>query len=251
MQPTLQPRAVSSPFSGMMQPTPSRMTHPVVPPGQKITTDKEAFKNWMQIYPIYIDAKQPLKTGCRRIAREKSLWWPLSMEIAQAASALGFKVVHEAQASHPRDWDNPGRVRINWSEDGKRTNSQIKTKKHLLEIISGLIQQRRPELIPKPRNTRDDEMEGAKADPNAPSSSKTPPPSKHKKRKIHTPKPPRPHPPLAQRVSSLSPGIVSGVLIDAVKAGMDAMKQQQAETQNAAAAAGVGKGKRKVVRVRG
>jgi signal recognition particle subunit SRP19 len=49
----------------------------------------------------------------------------------------------------------------------------------------------------------------------------------------------------------MSPGVVSGVLIDAVKAGMDAMKQQNAEAQNAAAAAGVGKGKRKVLRVRG
>lgn len=94
-------------------------------------------------------------------------------------------------------------------------------------------------------------MEVAKLDPHAPSSSKVPPPSKHKQRMIHTPKPPKPYPPLAQRISAISPGIVSGVLIDSVKAGMDAMKQQQAETQNAAAAAGVGKGKRKVIRVRG
>ena len=54
--------------------------------------------SWLQIYPIYIDAKQPLKTGCRRIAREKSIWWPISIEIAQAASALGFKVIHEVSA---------------------------------------------------------------------------------------------------------------------------------------------------------
>ena len=129
--------------------------------------------------------------------------------------------------------------------------SSSRAEKQLLEAISGLIQQRRPELIPKPEHQRANETEGVKSDPRAPSSSKAPPPSKHKKRKIHTPKPPKPYPPLAQRVSGISPGIVSGVLIDAVKAGMDAMKQQQAEAQGAAAAAGVGKGKRKVLRVRG
>jgi signal recognition particle subunit SEC65 len=55
----------------------------------------------MQIYPIYIDAKKPFKTGCRRIAREKSVWWPLSLEIAQAASALGLNVVHEVRIYNP------------------------------------------------------------------------------------------------------------------------------------------------------
>ncbi|PVG04648.1 signal recognition particle, SRP19 subunit [Serendipita vermifera] len=228
-----------------------------IPPGGKVTTDKSLFKDWMQIYPIYIDAKQPLKRGCRRIAREKSVWWPMSTDIAQAASTLGFNVVHEAQASHPRDWDNPGRVRINWVQDGKRTKPQFKSRKELLETLAQIIQARRPELIPKPEqlNQGDPIDGGSKSTPQASSSSKIPAapaaPSKHKKRKIKCPKPPQPFPPLPQRVSGMSPALVSGVLIDAVKAGMDAMKQQQAEAQNAAAVAGVGKGKRKVLRVRG
>jgi len=125
------------------------------------------------------------------------------------------------------------------------------TEKQLLETISGMIQQRRPELVPKLEDQRAGDAEKARSGPPAASSSKAQLPSKHKKRKIHTPKPPKPYPPLTQRVSAVSPGIISGVLVDAVKAGMDAMKQQQAEAQNAAAAAGVGKGKRKVVRVRG
>ncbi|KAG8823881.1 signal recognition particle subunit [Serendipita sp. 399] len=228
----------------------SKVTLPGLPPGAQITTDKSQFKNWMQIYPIYIDAKRPFKTGYRRIAREKSVWWPLSIEIAQAASMMGFNVVHEAQASHPRDWENPGRVRINWKENGKLLKPQFKTKKQILEVISGIIQQRRPDLVPKPDISRVDKLEASPSVPQA-SSSKMQARPKHKPRKIHPPRPPKPHPPIAQRVSGLSPVVVSGVLIDAVKAGMDAMKQQQAEAQNAAAAAGVGKGKRKVVRVRG
>ena len=44
MQPTLQPRPTPSPFAGMMPSSQPRMTPPVVPPGHKLTTDKEAFK---------------------------------------------------------------------------------------------------------------------------------------------------------------------------------------------------------------
>ena len=59
------------------------------------------------------------------------------------------------------------------------------------------------------------------------------------------PAPPAPHPPLANRVSPYSPALVSGILVDAVKAGMNAPDPA------AAALGGGGKGKRKVVRVRG
>jgi signal recognition particle subunit SRP19 len=125
------------------------------------------------------------------------------------------------------------------------------SEKQLLEVIAGLIQQRRPELIPGTSPPKES-TEVAASEPHASSSSKPQrAPSKHQKRKIRTPAPPKPYPPLPQRLSALSPTLVSGVLIDAVKAGMDAMKQQQADAQGAAAAAGVGKGKRKVVRVRG
>jgi signal recognition particle subunit SRP19 len=127
--------------------------------------------------------------------------------------------------------------------------ADILSEKQLLEVIAGLIQQRRPELIPGTSQQKEN-TDVVLSDPHASSSSKPPrAPSKHQKRKIRTPAPPKPYPPLPQRISAFSPTLVSGVLIDAVKAGMDAMKQQQADAQGAAA--GVGKGKRKVVRVRG
>ena len=58
------------------------------------------------------------------------------------------------------------------------------------------------------------------------------------------PVPPAPHPPLANRVSPYSPALVSGVLVDTVKAGMSAPDPV------GGALGGGGKGKRKVVRVR-
>lgn len=218
LQPTIAPRAAPPVAAGASS---SRFTAPGVPAGARVTTDRSQFKDWLQIYPIYIDAKQPFKSGCRRIAREKSVWWPLSMDIAQAASILGLNVVHEAQAFHPRDWANPGRVRINWKEAVKQ-RAQIKTKKQLLEVLSGIIQQRRPELVPKIKTQ--DMAQGSEATQVA-SSSKVPAPSKHKQRKVHTPRPPKPAPPIAQRLPSVSPAVISGDLVNAVKAGMDAMKQ--------------------------
>ena len=84
--------------------------------------------------------------------------------------------------------------------------------------------------------------------------SKTPPAPQHQQRGgRRLPIPPIPNPPLNSRVSTLSPAISSGVLIETVKAGMNA-------AENSAVGAGpggappppaAGKGKRKVMRVRG
>lgn len=82
---------------------------------------------WTCIYPIYIDAKRPYGTGQRRVQRAKSLWWPLSKDIAEAASRLGLGTLHEVHKFHPRDWENPGRVRVQWKKDGRLLNSSIKT----------------------------------------------------------------------------------------------------------------------------
>jgi signal recognition particle subunit SRP19 len=59
--------------------------------------------------------------------------------------------------------------------------------------------------------------------------------------------PPEPHPPLATRVSAYSPAISTGVLVETVKAGMNAQESAGSGTSGV----GVQKGKRKMVRVRG
>jgi signal recognition particle subunit SRP19 len=68
------------------------------------------------------------------------------------------------------------------------------------------------------------------------------------------PIPPEPHPPLANRVSPYSPALSTGVLIETVKAGMNAQENTQGAGGASAGAPGLPgmqKGKRKVVRVRG
>ncbi|THH31016.1 hypothetical protein EUX98_g3200 [Antrodiella citrinella] len=95
--------------------------------GGNVVTDITPYKKWTCVYPIYIDAKRSYGTGERRIARGKSVWWPLSKDIAEATNRLGLGTLHEANKSHPRDWENPGRVRVQWKKDGRLMNPSIKT----------------------------------------------------------------------------------------------------------------------------
>ncbi|KAK2461022.1 hypothetical protein APHAL10511_006963 [Amanita phalloides] len=227
--------------------------------GKGTVTDITPYKSWTCIYPIYIDAKRPYGTGQRRVERAKGVWWPLSKDIADAANRLGLGTLHEVNKAHPRDWENPGRVRVQWKKDGRVVNPVIKTKKQLLETICLQIQLAKPENVPKPPyNTFASQPASTPTKPTTASSKgkqpvtakmKSPPPLPPKKtggRRV--PIPPEPHPALANRVSAYSPAISTGVLVDTVKAGMNATEGQGT---GAGGGAGLQKGKRKVIRVRG
>ncbi|KAI0320494.1 signal recognition particle, SRP19 subunit [Amylostereum chailletii] len=220
-------------------------------------TDITPYKKWTCIYPIYIDAKRPYGTGGRRISRAKSVWWPLSKDIADACSRLGLGTLHEVSKTHPSDWENPGRVRVQWKKEGRLVNSSIKTKKQLLEMISIQIQGTKVENIPKqpynypapippptakPAKSKQSSSKSTAATAKSKSEPK-PPPRTGRPLAV----PPEPMPGLASRVSTYSPALESGVLLDTVKAGMSA---QDGPGAGGAGAAASSKGKRKVVRVR-
>ncbi|KAG6813066.1 hypothetical protein H0H92_014338 [Tricholoma furcatifolium] len=227
------------------------------------TLDLTPYKSWTCIYPIYVDAKRPYGTGQRRLPRAKSLWWPLSKDIADAAHRLGLGTLHEVAKSHPRDWENPGRVRVQWKKDGRLVNPAVKTKKQLLELICMQIQSLKPENAPKPPyNTVP--TNAASPPPSKPTSasskgkqpaqtkSKSPAAPQHKQIGGRClPIPPEPHPSLSSRVSQYSPAISTGVLIETVKAGMNATESPIPGAGLAPGVPGAQKGKRKVVRVRG
>ncbi|TCD65762.1 signal recognition particle subunit [Steccherinum ochraceum] len=244
--------------------------------GVNVVTDITPYKKWTCVYPIYIDAKRSYSTGERRIARAKSVWWPLSKDIAEATNRLGLGTLHEANKSHPRDWENPGRVRVQWRKDGRLVNPAIKSKKQLLEMISFQIQLTKPDSIPKPPFTTTTSNNANQTQPQTqPSKSSTKgkqpasktagkPTSSTSPAQIQAqqqsqtnggrrlPVPPEPLPPLTSRVSPYSPALVSGVLVETVKAGMSATSEGGAGAGGMGGAPGMGgKGKRKVVRVRG
>ena len=68
--------------------------------------------------------------------REKSVWWPLSRDMAEAAGRLGFGTLHEAQKFHPRDWENPGRVRVQLKKDGRLVNDKVRNSKWLFLSVA-------------------------------------------------------------------------------------------------------------------
>ncbi|KAI5121791.1 hypothetical protein M0805_009783 [Coniferiporia weirii] len=267
-------RPSSSPGPASPSHIPSGFGTPQPPYGAPTVSDLTPYKKWTCIYPIYIDAKRAYGPGTRRVAREKAVWWPLSKDIADATTRLGLGTLHEVQKCHPRDWENPGRVRVQLRRDGRLVNERIKTKKQLLEAIAFYIQNVKPELIPKPP------FESSPLAASSVSTSGKQPPAGAKAKQATTksvanvtagtkgkgkgkgqgqdttaphparsrlPQPPEPQPPLASRVSAYSPVLSTGVLVDTIKAGMSA-----AAAEGATAPPGMGgKGKRKVVRVRG
>lgn len=149
--------------------------------------------------------------------------------------------------------------------------------KQLLEMICFHLQHVKPENVPKPpyktaatagagdvatTDLTPASGKAAAATPTTPSSNKGKQPAAIKSksptaRPSHPsgrqlPVPPEPHPPLASRVSPYSPVISTGVLIETVKAGMNATESNALGAPGGpAAAAAAAKGKRKVVRVRG
>ncbi len=132
----------------------------------------------------------------------------------------------------------------------------------MLEMISLQIQLLKPENVPKPPYTlagREPPTEKGNTTTAASSTKGKQPLSKAKASSTphinnisgrRLPIPPEPQPPLANRVSAYSPALASGMLIEAVKAGMSAT-EANAPPGAPAPGSGVQKGKRKVVRVRG
>ncbi len=112
-----------------------RLPHRGPPPPP--SADPELSKHWQCLYPIYFDSTRSRAEG-RRVGKEHAVKNPLAREIVDAVQALGLHVVFEPGKLHPKDWSNPGRVRILLQEDGRKVASNVKNSqsRHLLPIIS-------------------------------------------------------------------------------------------------------------------
>ncbi|KAL8841301.1 MAG: hypothetical protein Q9176_003394 [Flavoplaca citrina] len=100
------------------------------------TQDTEAHKHYQCLYPLYFDASRTRAQG-RRVGKEQAVENPLARTIVDATAALGLQTVFEPGKMHPRDWGNPGRVRVLLKDKrGRMTNRNIKNKHHLYHHIS-------------------------------------------------------------------------------------------------------------------
>ncbi|BFZ63195.1 signal recognition particle subunit [Saitoella coloradoensis] len=135
---SLQPNspAISSPAFAP-PPNPSTGQQSVIgPDGVQYVQDDSHFKSWTCVYPCYFDKNRSHKEG-RRVNKELAVENPLAKDLADALKSIGFSCVLEPQKTHPQDWANPGRVRLQFKEsDGSFAHPIVKNKADLYIAIS-------------------------------------------------------------------------------------------------------------------
>lgn len=72
---------------------------------------KAQIKPWACIYPVYFDNTRTRAEG-RRVGKELAVENPLAREIVDAVRSFGLNAVLEPGKTHPKDWANPGRVKV-------------------------------------------------------------------------------------------------------------------------------------------
>ncbi|KAI9761788.1 MAG: signal recognition particle subunit [Geoglossum simile] len=94
-------------------------------PGFVSHADPGKYKGYQCLYPLYFDKRRSRAEG-RRVGKGLAVENPLAGDIVDAAQELGMNVVFEPAKMHPKDWANPGRVRVLIKQDGKAVNSRVK-----------------------------------------------------------------------------------------------------------------------------
>lgn len=86
----------------------------------KSTEDSSKYKDFQCIYPVYFDAGRSRAEG-RRVGMELAVKNPIAREIVAGCSRLRIETLFEPMKTHPKDWANPGRIKVNI-----KTNPSIK-----------------------------------------------------------------------------------------------------------------------------
>lgn len=88
--------------------------------------DPNTAKKWIALYPVYFDASRSRHEG-RRVGKEHAVDNPMARTIADAVVRLGFQPFLDISKTHPKDWANPGRIKVDLKdEDGNLRGSNIK-----------------------------------------------------------------------------------------------------------------------------
>lgn len=130
------PSAVSKPAASIIDPTSIPSTSTSAPPRTQLqddtkfhtTEDDSKYKDFQCIYPIYFDKNRTKGEG-RRVGKEYAVENPMAREIVAACGRLRLETLFEPAKTHPKDWANPGRVKVKL-KGGQ--NAQIKNSKLLV-----------------------------------------------------------------------------------------------------------------------
>ncbi|KAJ6010367.1 Signal recognition particle SEC65 subunit [Penicillium sp. IBT 35674x] len=117
-------------------PSPPVAQMPQFPQMPEPQPQREIPRHYQCLYPVYFDKTRSRAEG-RKVGSELAVENPLARDIADAVQMLGLKTALEPEKLHPKDWANPGRVRVLLKdEDGRLVNSNIKNKHHLFIIVA-------------------------------------------------------------------------------------------------------------------
>lgn len=113
----------------------SRASFPQPQPVPQPTPRREVPRHFQCLYPLYFDKSRSRAEG-RKVGKNLAVANPLARDILDAAQFLGLQVGFEAEKLHPKDWANPGRVRVLVKgEDGRAVSSHVKNSEYHLKLL--------------------------------------------------------------------------------------------------------------------
>ncbi|KAL2759872.1 hypothetical protein ACRALDRAFT_2092522 [Sodiomyces alcalophilus JCM 7366] len=120
------PKTVTPSQSNVASAPSASSRHPFTqqqPPSQDAnfhtTSDAKQYADYHCLYPVYFDATRTRAEG-RRVASHLAVPNPLAREIVNACAALRLPTLFEPAKSHPKDWGNPGRVKVRLPSDAAK-----------------------------------------------------------------------------------------------------------------------------------
>lgn len=115
------------------------------------TRDSSTYKHYQCLYPLYFDAGRSRAEG-RRVGKELAIPNPLAREIVDAVQNLGLSCVFEPGKCHPKDWANPGRIKVLIKKDGKPVNPRVKNSPCScpdINVLKSLLYPRETPIYPR------------------------------------------------------------------------------------------------------
>ena len=100
--------------------------------GQSLEEARDKVKTWACIYPVYFDATRTRAEG-RRVGKKLAVANPLAHDIAEVTQRLGLTTALEPGKTHPKDWANPGRVKVHLKGSG---HGSIRNKHQLYIMVA-------------------------------------------------------------------------------------------------------------------
>ncbi|KAG8629796.1 hypothetical protein KVT40_001415 [Elsinoe batatas] len=134
-----------NPSTSLMQPSQVPTTQATADAARQsqaatMAAHREKTKHYQCLYPVYFDSTRSKSQG-RRVPSSLAVPNPLARSIIDALQSPsimipGSQIVFEPGKIHPKDWANPGRIRILLREDGRdKTNGRVTNKEDLMRKI--------------------------------------------------------------------------------------------------------------------